>query len=231
MRGRPALLGTNATKTQFRTLRRQVLLKSTPHLPNTTQRDIDVGDIILHTNTRMHALVSSLMFPPLCSPYTGTREVFMRGGRMGEERRAMKEKEGKWERGIVVCPHNAAPLFSEVTAGASRTPPPLSKSFLPLFLSSLSLAQGEYPVSSPFIAAEQQTASLKKKKKTTFLCAHFYLPLSNGPFPLRACQIYLILNLLSFSHPFSLRGRLHGWRKHTWLVLFVIWRSHRRRLH
>lgn len=110
-------------------------------------------------------------------------------------------------------------------------PPPLSKSFLPLFLSSLSLAQGEYPVSSPFIAAEQQTASLKKKKKTTFLCAHFYLPLSNGPFPLRACQIYLILNLLSFSHPFSLQGRLHGWRKHTWLVLFVIWRSHRRRLH
>lgn len=231
MRGRPALLGTNATKTQFRTLRRQVLLKSTPHLPNTTQRDIDVGDIILHTNTRMHALVSSLMFPPLCSPDTGTREVFMRGGRMGEERRAMKEKEGKWERGIVVCPHNAAPLFSEVTAGASRTPPPCLKAF---FLSSShpSLSPKE-SILCPLPSSPQNNRPLlwKKKKKTTFLCAHFYLPLSNGPFPLRACQIYLILNLLSFSHPFSLQGRLHGWRKHTWLVLFVIWRSHRRRLH
>lgn len=164
MRGRPALLGTNATKTQFRTLRRQVLLKSTPHLPNTTQRDIDVGDIILHTNTRMHALVSSLMFPPLCSPDTGTREVFMRG------------REGKWERGIVVCPHNAAPLFSEVTAGASRTPPPCLKAF---FLSSShpSLSPKE-SILCPLPSSPQNNRPLLWKKKKNYIPLCPFLPAS-----------------------------------------------------
>lgn len=220
MRGRPALLGTNATKTQFRTLRRQVLLKSTPHLPNTTQRDIDVGDIILHTNTRMHALVSSLMFPPLCSPDTGTREVFMRGGRMGEERRAMKEKEGKWERGIVVCPHNAAPLFSEVTAGASRTPPPCLKAF---FLSSShpSLSPKE-SILCPLPSSPQNNRPLlwKKKKKL-----HSSAPISTclslmDPFPFEPVKSTSSLICCLFHIPSACGvGCMDGGNTRDWFCL------------
>lgn len=72
-----------------------MLLKSTPHLPNTTQRDTEVGDIILHTNTRnaCSRLVSHVS-PLLLSRHWNPRGVY-EGGRMGEERRAMKEKEGK----------------------------------------------------------------------------------------------------------------------------------------
>ena len=173
----------------------------------------------------MHALVSSLMFPPSCSPDTGTREVFMRGEEW--ERNAVRwkkrrESESEGSLFVRIMPLRCFPRSRRELPGPpphQPCPPPCLKAF---FLSSShpSLPPKE-SILCPIPSSPQNNRPLLWKKKTdkkkNYIPLRPFLPASlMDPFSLRPVKSTSSLICCIFHIPSACRvGCMDGGNTHV----------------